>query len=73
MYSDVRAMLQLPDERVLVTDYHRVRLLDVNLQEVSTVAGGGEGGHWCAAESRRAVVLRAQCKPEKAAHSSIRA
>ena len=71
MFSDVRAMLQLPDERVLVTDYHRVRLLDVNLQEVSTVAGGGE--HWCAAESRRAVVLRAQCKPEKAARSSIRA
>jgi hypothetical protein len=37
----------LPDGRVLVTDCanHRIRVLSADLQQVSTVAGGGEAGH----------------------------
>ena len=37
----------LPDGCVLVTDEdnHRIRMLSADLQQVSTVAGGGEAGH----------------------------
>jgi glucose/arabinose dehydrogenase len=37
----------LPDRRVLVVDRanHRIRMLSADLQQVSTVAGDGEGGH----------------------------
>jgi sugar lactone lactonase YvrE len=37
----------LPDGRVLVVDQwnHRIRMLSADLQQVSTVAGDGEGGH----------------------------
>jgi hypothetical protein len=37
----------LPDGRVLVVDQwnHRIRVLSADLQQVSTVAGDGEGGH----------------------------
>jgi hypothetical protein len=46
-FNDVRAMLLLPDSRVLVADAfnHRIRVLSADLQQVSTVAGDGEGGH----------------------------
>ena len=45
MFRGVRGMLQLPDGRVLVTDLnnHRIRVLSADLQQVSTVAGDGEG------------------------------
>ena len=47
MFHGVRAMLQLPDGRVLVVDRnnHRLRMLSTDLQQVSTVAGDGERGH----------------------------
>jgi DNA-binding beta-propeller fold protein YncE len=37
----------LPDGRVLVADFgnNRIRVLSADLQQVSTVAGDGEGGH----------------------------
>ena len=46
-FNDVRAMLLLPDGRVLVADWwnHRIRVLSADLQQVSTVAGDGEEGH----------------------------
>jgi hypothetical protein len=47
MFRSVRAMLQLPDGCVLLTDQHnhRIRVLSADLQQVSTVAGDGEAGH----------------------------
>ena len=49
MFQAVRAMLQLPNGRVLVADLnnHRIRMLSASadLQQVSTVAGDGEHGH----------------------------
>jgi len=47
MFRTVRAMLQLPDGRVLLVDEfnHRIRMLSADLQQVSTVAGDGERGH----------------------------
>jgi glucose/arabinose dehydrogenase len=46
-FNHVAAMLHLPDSRLLVADYenHRIRMLSADLQQVSTVAGDGEGGH----------------------------
>jgi len=46
LFSNPFAMAVLPDGRVLVTDTynHRIRMLSADLQHVSTVAGGGEGG-----------------------------
>jgi glucose/arabinose dehydrogenase len=42
-----RGLALLPDGRVLVADAlnHRIRLLSADLQQVSTVAGNGEGAH----------------------------
>jgi DNA-binding beta-propeller fold protein YncE len=47
MFHGVRAMLLLPDSRVLVVDRanDRIRVLSADLQQVSTVAGDGEHGH----------------------------
>jgi glucose/arabinose dehydrogenase len=47
MFRFVAAMLHLPDGRVLVADRNnnRIRMLSADLQQVSTVAGDGEGGH----------------------------
>jgi WD40 repeat protein len=47
MFHTVRAMLQLPDGRVLVTDSsnHLLRVLSADLLQVSTVAGDGGGGY----------------------------
>ena len=46
-FGVVRAMLHLPDGRVLVADRcnHCVRVLSADLQQVGTVAGDGEEGH----------------------------
>ena len=46
MFRTARAMLHLPDGRVLVADRHnqRIRVLSADLQQVSTVAGDGEEG-----------------------------
>ena len=35
----------LPDGRVLVSQYHCIRLLSADLQEVTTVSGTDEKGH----------------------------
>jgi glucose/arabinose dehydrogenase len=47
MFRAVRAMLQLPDGRVLLADQNndRIRVLSADLQQASTVAGDGEPGH----------------------------
>ena len=47
MFRTVDGMLQLPDGRVLVSDYinNRIRVLSADLQQVSTMAGDGEQGH----------------------------
>jgi glucose/arabinose dehydrogenase len=46
LFGAIYAMLQLPDGRVLVTDWnnHRIRMLSADLQQVSTVAGDGGYG-----------------------------
>jgi len=47
MFRYVRGILQLPGGRVLAVDRgnHRIRMLSVDLQQVSTVAGDGAQGH----------------------------
>jgi hypothetical protein len=47
MFHNVRAMLNLPDGRVLVMDSDniRIRVLSADLQEASTVVGDGDVGH----------------------------
>ena len=56
MFHAVFGMLHLPDGRVLVADElnHLIRVLSADLQQVSTVAGDGEMGHWdgAAAQTR---------------------
>jgi glucose/arabinose dehydrogenase len=46
MFGYINALLHLPDGRVLVVEWENnsVRMLSADLQQVSTVAGGGEAG-----------------------------
>ena len=47
MFHNVRAMLHLPDGRVLVADFSNncIPMLSADFQQVSTVAGNGGDGH----------------------------